>query len=120
MNKKQPWRLTPDDGCVAKALSIRPESICFVNGVMNIDSEAELPDFFWLHLADVIPPILFKKFKDSETRYLAIEALEVHCEGRPLLLLPRVCLQGVWWTRQAAVEADRRISAFVQAEVQHG
>lgn len=118
-NADKPWRLNPDNTCEVKALSIRPESICFVNGTMQINSELKLPDVFWLHLAEVIPPILVKRFKGSETKYLAIESLEAHAEGQPLLLLPRVCLQGVWWTRRAAVEADRDISAFVRAESQH-
>lgn len=119
MSEKQPWRLSLDSQYETSALAIRPGAICFVNGVMQIECGEDLPDIFWLHLAEVIPPILFQRFKETGTDFVAIEPLEVHSEAQPLLLLPRVCLRGVWWTRQAAVEADRSISAFVQAEDRH-
>lgn len=109
---KEPWRATSAPRDETEIQFIRPDAIVFANDVMVIGLDIELPDMFWLHLAEVIPPILFQKLKWAEREFVAIEPPEDQPEAQPLHLLPRVCLQGVWWTRRAAIEADQCISAF--------
>lgn len=115
MNKEKPWRATSALRYETEPQPIRPDAIVFANDVMTIDLDIDLPDMFWLHLAEVIPPILFQKLKGTEAEFVAIEPPEDQLGAQPLHLLPRVCLQGVWWTRQAAIEADRGISAYVHS-----
>ena len=95
-------------------MNIRPEAIVFVNNKMVIEGVNGLPECFFLRLAQCVPPILFARVTGTETTFEAIEQPKEHDLTQPSLPRPQVYLQGVWWTRQAAHEADQRIASFLQ------
>ena len=95
-------------------MNIRPEAIVFINDKMVIEGIAGFPEKFELSLARCLPPIVFEKVTGTETTYVAIARQTEHASDQPSPLLPQVCLQGVWWTRQAALEADQGIASYLQ------
>ena len=93
-------------------MEIRPDAICFHHGLMEIEGgRFSLPPAFWLKLTEAAPPILFKRSspKNPKSDYVAIDTHSVRPEDPTLHLLPQVSLQGVWWTRRAALEAHESL-----------
>ncbi len=92
---------------------IKPDSLAFHNGAMVLTTNDIQDDLFWLILADAIPPILFKQIKEIPSMFAAIEPPVGLSEAPPWRPLQRVYLQGVWWTRRAALEAESSMSSFL-------
>lgn len=86
-----------------------PELRCIVlaNKALCIDARTEL-DEFWTDLGDVLGWVRFERVTGSEGTFRAVERRP----ARDPAPSPSVSAQGVWWRRQAAIEAERGIAAY--------
>lgn len=92
-------------------MEIKPDALIFFNHTVILSfSEENTPEEkeFWVELVYGRSYAKFHQLDATPTDFVAVEVVSGYFPD----LHPTASLQGVLWTRRAAVEADQEISAF--------